>query len=94
MEVINWKNVYEQSSTFKNNKPTKWAFIEDFVNHRFWGFKEEFGHYFPNINVLKFAYFYSRGDIEPYVMLDEQYTMQVYGSLEIVKPVYHFVLKT
>ena len=32
MEVINWKNVYEQSSTFKNNKPTKWAFIEDFVN--------------------------------------------------------------
>ena len=66
-------------------------FIEDFVNHRFWGFKQEFADYFPNINSLKFAYFYSRGDIEPYVMLDEQYTMQVYGTLEMVKPVYHFV---
>jgi len=66
-------------------------FIEDFVNHRFWGFKREFGHYFPNVDTLKFAYFYSRGDIEPYVMLDEQYTMQIYGSTEIVKSVYHFV---
>lgn len=66
-------------------------FIEDFVNHRFWGFKQEFGHYFPDINRLKFAYFYSRGDMEPYVMLDEEYTTQLYNSLEVIKPVYHFV---
>lgn len=65
-------------------------FIEDFVNHRFWGFREEYGHYFPDIGRLKFAYFYSRGDMEPYVMLDEEYTSQIYGSLEIIKPVYHF----
>jgi hypothetical protein len=35
-------------------------FIEDFVNHRFWGLEEEFGSYFPDISGLKFAYFYPR----------------------------------
>jgi len=65
-------------------------FIEDFVNHRFWGFEQEFSSYFPNINQLKFAYFYSRGDIEPYVMLDEEYTAQLYGHTSVIKPVCHF----
>ena len=32
-------------------------FIEDFANHRFWGLEKEFGHYFPDINKMKFAYF-------------------------------------
>ena len=65
-------------------------FIEDFVNHRFWGFEEEFSSYFPDISRLKFSYFYSRGDMEPYVMLDEEYTQQIYGGLNIIKPVCHF----
>jgi len=65
-------------------------FIEDFVNHRFWGFKKEFGGYFPDINRLRFAYMYSRGDLEPYVMLDEEYTLQIYGGADNVYPVRHF----
>jgi hypothetical protein len=32
-------------------------FIEDFVNHRYWGIEKEFGHYFPDISKLKIAYF-------------------------------------
>ena len=65
-------------------------FIEDFVNHRFWGLAREFGSYFPDIQRLRFAYFYSRGDMEPYVMLDEEYTIQLYGDLENYAEVYHF----
>ncbi len=56
-------------------------FIEDFVNHRLWAFDKEYGHYFPDIRKLKFAFFYSRGDMEPYVMLDDEYTTQLYGSV-------------
>ena len=65
-------------------------FIEDFVNHRFWGLEKEFGHYFPDINKLRFAYFYSRGDMEPYVMLDDEYTHQIYGSLYNPKMLCHY----
>jgi len=65
-------------------------FIEDFVNHRFWSFEKEFGHYFPDIQKLKFAYFYSRGDLEPYVMLDDEYTSQLYGSLYNPKMLCHY----
>ena len=65
-------------------------FIEDFVNHRFWGFENEFGHYFPDISKLRFAYFYSRGDIEPYVLLDEEYTTQLYGSVYNMKELSHY----
>jgi hypothetical protein len=55
-------------------------FIEDFVNHRLWALEKEFGHYFPNFRNLKISYFYSRGDIEPYVLLDDEYTKQLYGG--------------
>ena len=65
-------------------------FIEDFVNHRFWGLEQEFGSYFPDIRKLKFAYFYSRGDMEPYVMLDDEYTMQIYGTSDAQAQVKHF----
>ena len=65
-------------------------FIEDFVNHRFWGFEKEFGHYFPTAQKLKFAYFYSRGDMEPYVMLDDEYTTQLYGGLYNPKLLCHY----
>ena len=65
-------------------------FIEDFVNHRFWGLEREFEDYFPNIRNLRFAYFYSRGDLEPYVLLDEEYTTQLYGTLDNVRELNHY----
>jgi hypothetical protein len=65
-------------------------FIEDFVNHRVWGLEKEFGSYFPDIRRLKFAYFYSRGDMEPYVLLDDEYTTQLYGSVVNPKELLHF----
>jgi len=65
-------------------------FIEDFVNHRFWSIRRQYDSYVPNIEILKFAYFYSRGDIEPYVLLDENWTKSIYGSLDIQKEVKHY----
>jgi hypothetical protein len=65
-------------------------FIEDLVNHRIWGLEKEFGHYFPDITKLRFAYFYSRGDLEPYVLLDGEYTKQIYGSTWNPKVVNHY----
>jgi len=55
-------------------------FIEDFVNHKVWGLRKEFSPYFPNIDQIKIAYFYSRFDIEPFVLLDEEFTQSLYGS--------------
>ena len=55
-------------------------FVEDFVNHKVWGLRKEFAPYFPNIDSIKIAYFYSRFDIEPFVLLDEQFTQSLYGS--------------
>ena len=65
-------------------------FIEDFVNHRVWGLENEFSNYFPDINSLRFSYFYSRGDLEPYVLLDEAYTNQIYGKNWNPKIVNHY----
>ena len=65
-------------------------FIEDFVNHRLWSFENQFGEYFPDIRKLRFAFFYSRGDMEPYVLLDEEYTEQLYGSLLNPKELNHY----
>jgi hypothetical protein len=65
-------------------------FVEDFVNHRFWSFERDFGGYFPDISKLKFAYFYSRGDLEPYVLLDDEFTTLLYGSIHNPKELFHF----
>jgi hypothetical protein len=65
-------------------------FIEDLINHRFWSLRKQYQDYFPDIEKLKFAFLYSRGDIEPYVMIDDQFTEQFYGSLDNVKTVKHF----
>ena len=64
--------------------------IEDFVNHRFWGLEQEFKIYFDDISELRFAYFYSRGDLEPYVLVDDAFTEQVYGSTNNPKILYHY----
>jgi hypothetical protein len=62
-------------------------FIEDFVNHRVWGLKQEFGKYLHHpddngsfIDSVKIAFFYSRGALEPYVLLDDTFTNAVYGT--------------
>jgi hypothetical protein len=64
--------------------------IEDFANHRYWSLQNEFEQYFDNVADLKFAYFYSRGDLEPYVLVDDAFTELVYGSLENPKMLYHY----
>ena len=64
--------------------------IEDFSNHRYWGLENEFGRYFENIEQLRFAYFYSRGDMEPYVLVDDAFTEQIYGSINNPKSLYHY----
>ena len=68
-------------------------FIEDFVNHRFWGIEKEFGHYFKDISKLKIAYFYSRGDLEPYALIDGELTHQLYGSTWNPKVMLHYTTK-
>jgi len=65
-------------------------FIEDFINHKFWEFESLFSKYFSDISKLKFSFFYSRGDIEPYVLLDEEFTQQVYGTNFNLMEVKHF----
>lgn len=67
--------------------------IEDFSNHRYWGLEQEFGKYFENIDSLRFAYFYSRGDMEPYVLVDDAFTEQIYGSTNNPKTLYHYTHK-
>jgi len=55
-------------------------FIEDFVNHKVWGLRREFKTYLPNIDNVKIAYFYSRQDIEPFVLMDDEFVNSLYGS--------------
>jgi hypothetical protein len=55
-------------------------FIEDFVNHRVWSVKDEFKEYLVNIDNDRIAFFNSRGNIEPYVLLNEQFTKDLYGN--------------
>ena len=35
-EIINWENIFAQSSTFQTQKPTKWAFLEEFFMRDFY----------------------------------------------------------
>lgn len=57
-------------------------FIEDFVNHRVWGLADEFKDYIVDIKDDKFAFFYSRGAIEPYILLDSRFTKDTYGTTD------------
>ena len=47
MDIINWNNVFEKSSDFRNNSPTKWAFVKDFVEKNFY---EELYNTFPKFD--------------------------------------------
>jgi hypothetical protein len=57
--------------------------IEDFVNHRVWGMRKEFESVLPNISEVKIAFFYSRGDLEPYVLLNSAFTKYIYNDVNI-----------
>ena len=35
-EIINWENIFAQSTTFQTQKPTKWAFLEEFFMRDFY----------------------------------------------------------
>ena len=65
-------------------------FIEDFVNYRVWNMRGEFSVMLPNVDSLRFSFLYTRDDIEPYVLLDDEFTLQIYGSLDNVKQVMHY----
>jgi hypothetical protein len=65
-------------------------FIEDFINHRFWAMRKHYEDYFPDIDELKFGFLFSRGDIEPYVEINDEFTEQFYGSTDNIKTVKHF----
>ena len=39
---------------------------------------------------LKFGFLYSRGDIEPYVMINDHFTRQFYGTSDNIKTVKHY----
>lgn len=65
-------------------------FIEDFINHKFWDLKSNNTKYFSHPEKLKFSFHYSRGDIEPYVLLDENFSEQVYGTNYNLMEVCHF----
>jgi len=56
LDVVNWKNVYEQSTNFKNHSPTKWAFVKEFLNKDF--YEELYKTYpkFDNTWVMKDSY--------------------------------------
>lgn len=65
-------------------------FIEDFVNYRVWEMRHDFEDHLPDINKARVAYFYSRGNIEPYVLLDQNFTLSTYGSTDIETVSYHW----
>lgn len=65
-------------------------FIEDFVNYRVWEMRHDFEDHLVGVEDCKFAYFYSRGNVEPYVLLDRDFTARVYGSDDIETISYHW----
>lgn len=77
----------------KHTKKMVLDFIEDFINHRVWAIREEYSKYLVNIENDKIAFFYSRGNIEPYVLLDETFTTDTYGSADIEVEAYHWTSK-
>jgi hypothetical protein len=45
-----------------------------------WGLADEFAEYIVDIKDDRFSFFYSRGAIEPYILLDSRFTTDTYGS--------------
>lgn len=67
-------------------------FIEDFTNHRVWTMKDEFNSVLPNrlIDTVKVAFFYSRGDLEPFMLMDDSFTSKLYGTTDHIVTTLHW----
>ena len=68
-------------------------FIEDFVNHRVWSLREDYKDYIVNIDNDRIAFLNSRGAIEPYLLLDKQFTMDTYGTVDEEVTTLHWTSK-
>ena len=68
-------------------------FIEDFVNHRVWQLRIEFKDFITNIDNDRIAFFNSRDNIEPYILLNEQFTTDTYGKSDIELETLHWTDK-
>jgi hypothetical protein len=68
-------------------------FIEDFVNHRVWSLRKDYKDYIVNIDNDKIAFFQSRGAIEPYLLMDEQFTIDTYGTTDEEVTALHWTSK-
>jgi len=86
--------LYVETELFDDlSKKNVLDFIEDFVNHRVWGLEEEFKDYIINIDNDRFSFFYSRGSIEPYILLNKQFTMDTYNDINIEVVTLHWTSK-
>jgi hypothetical protein len=67
-------------------------FIEDFTNHRVWSMRDEFRDRLPNglIDEVKVAFFYSRGDLEPFMLMDNSFTNKLYGTTDHIVTTLHW----
>lgn len=83
--------LYTETELYDNfTKKHVLDFIEDFVNHRIWGIEDEFKDYIINFDNDRIAFFFSRGAIEPYILLNKQFTLDTYGSTNIDIVTYHW----
>lgn len=71
-------------------KPLVLNFIEDFVNYRVWGLKDEFKNLIEDIDDIKISFYYSRGDIEPFMLLDSNFTKRIYGNTKLIVTTKHW----
>ena len=83
--------LYVETEQFSDyTKKNVLDFIEDFVNHRVWGLRDEFSKYIVNIEDDKIGFFFSRGAIEPYILLNELFTKETYGDTDIEVESFHW----
>ena len=68
-------------------------FIEDFVNHKVWSLKRDYNDYIVNIDNDRIAFLYSRGAVEPYLLLDKQFTLDTYGTTDEEVTALHWTSK-
>lgn len=69
------------------------GFIENFVNYRVWGLKREFQDLVPDVDKIKIAFFHARGDLEPFMLMDSEFTKNVYGNTKLIVETKHWTSK-
>ena len=56
MNIVNWEKAFTESEKFKNESPTKWAFIEEFLERDFYKKLKETYPKFDNTWELENSY--------------------------------------